>query len=91
MISRLPTTFSNRICETNKIEFTDYLDDKIISTRTIPTLKITDDKGNEIRGLGTNVVATNTDSSEVTIEGIPYPFYGEEFSHHVKADAERFK
>jgi hypothetical protein len=44
---------------------------------------------NEILGLGSNAFGTNTDSSEITIEGIPYPFYGDEFPHHVKADEER--
>jgi hypothetical protein len=33
----------------------------------------------------------DSDSYELTIEGIPYPFYADEFSHHVQADEERFK
>jgi hypothetical protein len=85
-----PYDFFKSYCKTKEIEFTDYADDQVIST-TIPNLKITDDKGNEIRGLDSSVFATNTDSSEMTIVGIPYPFYRDEFPHHVKAYEEKFK
>lgn len=86
-----PYDFFKSYCKANNIEFTDCADDKFISTRTIPNLKIKDDKGNEIKGLGNNVVGMNTDPFELTIEGIPYPFYGDEFPHHVKAYEERLK
>jgi hypothetical protein len=33
----------------------------------------------------------DSDSYEITIEGIPYSFYGEEFPAHVKENEERFK
>ena len=78
-------------CKKNKIDFDDYPDDKLISTRTIPTLKITNDKGQEINGLGNQISGMDSATYELTIEGIPYPFYGDEFPHHVKEDKERFK
>ena len=83
--------FIKTYCKTNKIDFDDYPEDKFISTRTIPTLKITNDKGKEISGLGNQISGMDSDSFELTIEGIPYPFYADEFPHHVKADEDRFK
>jgi hypothetical protein len=86
-----PYDFIKSYCKINKIGFDDYPDDKVISTRTIPTLKITNDKGQEINGLGSQISGIDSDSYELTIEGIPYPFYGDEFPHHVRAYEERFK
>ncbi|AYB30314.1 hypothetical protein [Chryseolinea soli] len=83
-----PYDFFKSYCETNKITFTDYADDKMICC-AIPNLKVADDKGNEIRGLDGDVFATNTYPSELTIFGIAYPFYEDEFPHHVKAYEER--
>ena len=85
-----PYNFLKSYCDRNKIGFVDYPADKVISTRTIPTLKIMNDKGQEIIGLGNQISGMDSDSYELTIEGIPYPFYGDEFPHHVKADDERF-
>lgn len=85
-----PYDFLKSYCDKNNIGFEDYAADKVISTRTIPTLKILNDKGQEINGLGNQISGMDSDSYELTIEGIPYPFYGDEFPHHVKADEERF-
>lgn len=85
-----PYDFLKAYCDRNNIEFEDYPVDKIISTRTIPALKVFNDKGQEINGLGNQISGMDSDSYELTIEGIPYPFYGDEFPHHVKADEERF-
>lgn len=46
---KAPYDFFKNYCQTNKIETTDYPDDKVISTRTIPNLKIMDGKGIEIK------------------------------------------
>ena len=86
-----PYDFFKSYCKKNNIDFEDYPDDKVISTRTIPTLIVTNDKGQEITGLGNQISGMDGDSFELTIEGIPYPFYGDEFPHHVRADEERFK
>jgi hypothetical protein len=85
-----PYDFLKYYCEKNNIQFDDFQNDKGISTRTIPTLKITNYKGQEITGLGNQISGMDSDSYELTIEGISYPFYGDEFPHHVKADEKRF-
>lgn len=90
IVNAEPYDFLKAYSEANKIEFTDYPDDKFISIQEIPDLKVADDKGNEIKGLG-NLITSVPESSEISIVGIAYPFYGEEFSHHVKAYHERFK
>ena len=86
-----PYDFFKSYCKKNKIDFEDYPEDKVIATRTIPTLRIMNDKGQEIAGLGNQISGMESDIFELTIEGIPYPFYGDEFPHHVKADEERFQ
>jgi len=86
-----PYDFFKSYCKKTKIDFEDYPDDRVIATRTIQTLKITNDKGKEITGLGNQISGMDSDVFELTIEGIPYPFYRDEFPHHVKADQERFK
>ncbi len=86
-----PYDFITTYCKKNKIDFDDYPDIKVISTRTIPALKVTNDKGQEIVGLGNQISGKESDAFELTIEGILYPFYRDEFPHHVNADADRFK
>jgi hypothetical protein len=86
-----PYDFFKAYCKRNNIAFEDYPDDRVISIRTIETLKIANDKGEEIKGLGNQISGMDSDSYELTIEGIPYPFYEDEFPHHVKSDEERFK
>jgi hypothetical protein len=83
--------FLKDYCNNREIEFTDYLEDKLISTRTIPNLKVIDEGGIEIKGLGSYISGMDSDVYELTIEGIPYPFFGEQFPHHVKDYEERFQ
>ncbi len=79
-------------CLANHIEIADdYPEDKLISTRTLDTLKIKNDKGIEIKGVGNQISGMDSDGFEISIEGITYPFYEEEFPHHVKAYNEMFK
>jgi len=73
-------------CMTNGIEIiNDYPEDKLIATSDIPTLKIINSDGVEIKGQGTSIDGMDSDVFEITILGIPYPFYEEEFPHHVIA------
>lgn len=81
--------FFKDYCTKNNIEFTDYPDDKLIQTRTIPNLKVVDDEGIEIKGQGNQISGMDSNLYELTIEAIPYPFFGEQFSHHVKEYQER--
>lgn len=84
--------FFKTYCLTNNIKIiADYPDDKLIATSDIPKLKILNSKGIEIKGQGTSINGMDSDVFEVTILGVPYPFYEEEFLHHVKASEDQFK
>jgi hypothetical protein len=79
-----PYNFLKAYCVKNNIDFDDYPEDRLISTRTIATLKIMNNKGREIKGIGNQICGIDSGKFELTVEGIPYPFYGDEFPHHVK-------
>lgn len=80
-----PYEFLKEYCLNKKIELaSDYPEDKIISTMSIPELKITRDNGIEIKGVGNQITGMDNEKYEISIFGIPYPFYEEEFPHHVK-------
>lgn len=84
--------FFKEYCLTNNIELrSDYPKDKLLSTATIEQLKIVNDEGIEIKGVGNQIMGMDEDGFEISIEGIPYLFYEEEFPHHRKAYDERFK
>lgn len=79
-------------CLTNNIKIiSDYPADKIIATADIPTLKVVNPNGIEIKGQGTNINGMDNDAFEITVLGVPYPFFEEEFPHHVKAYNNQFK
>jgi len=80
-----PYNFIKGYCQSNKIPFSDDLKDKIIMTRDISGLRVIDSSEPEIeiKGLGCSISGASNYSFEITIEGIPYPFYEEEFPHHV--------
>jgi len=82
--------FFKQYCLKNRIEFTDHPDDKLIMTSSIPNLKVTDKYGVEIKGIGTDISGMDSNTFDITIVGIAYPFYEEEFPHHVKAYNEMF-
>lgn len=83
--------FFKEYCNKRKIEFTDYPEDKSISTRTIPNLKVTDEGGIEIKGLGSHISGMDSDVYELTIEGVPHPYFGKQFPNHLKDYDERFQ
>lgn len=84
--------FIKNHCESMNIELaTDFPEDKLISTMTIDNLIVTNEKGIEIKGVGNQISGMDSDVYEITLLGIPYPFYEEEFPHHVKAYNEKFK
>jgi hypothetical protein len=69
----------------NSIQTTLYEPDvKCIATMIIPELKVYRNDGAEISGIGANIEGIDSDGYEITISGISYPFYGEEFPHHVE-------
>jgi len=84
--------FIKGYCKDNDIELVDdYPEDKLISTRTIDTLIIMNEQGVEIKGVGNQLSGMDSEGFEISIEGIAYPFYEEEFPHHVKVYNEMFK
>jgi hypothetical protein len=84
--------FFKNYCIENNIKFTDYPEGRHIQTMNIPNLKVLDRNGKEIIGQhGCNVDGMDSDRFEITILGIPYPFYEEEFPLHIKAYHEMFK
>ena len=83
--------FFKKYCWKNKIKINDKPKDRFITTLDIPNLKVIDQNGNEIKGQGANVEGFDADVFEVYIFGITYPFYEEEFPHHVKAYDEMYK
>ena len=71
---------------------TDYPEDKLITFSSDEYLKVKNEKGVEIKGVGGNELGgMDGDKFDVSILGIGYPFYEEEFPHHVKEYNERFK
>lgn len=84
--------FFKKYCLDNSIELAyDHPEEKLIATRTIAGLKITNENGIEVKGLGNQISGMDSDAFEVLLEGVPYPFFEEEFPHHVKAYNEQFK
>lgn len=85
-------SFIKDYCKSNNIEIADdYPEDKLISTMTIDSLTIQNESGSEIKGVGNQISGMDRDGFEITILGIPYPFYEEEFPHHVKEYEKMFK
>jgi hypothetical protein len=62
-----------------------------IDTQVIPGLQAFRDDGLEIVGQGCYVTGFKDDGYEITILGIPYPFYSEEFPHLREAYDHQFK
>src|ERR1700743_847257 len=83
--------FLTNYCLKNQIEFTDYPEDKLISTLNIPNLQVLDLDGNEVKGLASSISGMDDDIFEINIEGIDHSFYEEEFPHHVKSYNDMFK
>ncbi len=84
--------FFKTYCEENNVEVVDYPSDRLIQTMNIANLKVIDKRGKEIIGqLGCNVSGMDNDTYEIAILGVPYPFYEEEFPHHVKSYNDMFK
>jgi hypothetical protein len=77
--------FFRTYCLNNEIIFEEDTEIKLIITSSIPGLHVHDLSGYEIKGEACSISGTDDDYFEIGIEGIPYPFYQEEFPHHVKA------
>lgn len=79
-------------CSENNIELTtDYPEDKLIATQTIKNLKVLNANGIEINALGNQISGMDSDDFEITMVGVSYPLFEEEFSNHVKTYRNQFK
>ena len=67
-----PYIFIKSYCKDHNIKFDDSPQDKLILTRTIPLLKVLDDTGKEIKGVGNQISGMDSDTYELIIEGIPF-------------------
>src|SRR5688572_16880684 len=74
----------------NMITADHYPNEKYISTRTIDSLKIFNEDGVEIEGECNQIRCGEDEICEISIEGIPYPFYEIEFPQHVEEYTKRF-
>jgi len=59
-------------------------EDKFISTLSSNLIRVLNDKGIEIKGQVNQISGMDKYEYEISIFGIPYPFYEDEFPHHVK-------
>ena len=68
----------------NKINEIDEKD-RFIDTQRIEELKVFRENGVELKGVAGNcITGMESYGFEISILGIPYPFYEQEFPHHVK-------
>lgn len=75
--------FFSNYCKINSIKTEEDPEHQFISTQTIPNLKVYNEKGIEIKGVGCYIVGMDSEEFEINIIGISFPFYEEEFPHHV--------
>jgi hypothetical protein len=79
-------------CKEKNILISEYPEDNFFQTHeSVESLKILNEDGIEIKGLGNQLSVIKDETYEISVQGIPYPFYEEEFPHHVKAYNEMFK
>ncbi|WP_299261430.1 hypothetical protein [uncultured Aquimarina sp.] len=81
-----PYEFFKDYCLKNNIVInTDDPGYEFIDTQVMSELKVFRQDGMEIKGVAGNAITgMKEDGYEISILGISYPFYEEEFPHHVK-------
>ena len=73
-------------CLAHSIELTvDYPEDRYLSTRAIDSLIVMNGDGIVVKGVGNQISGMDSEGFKIPIEGIAFPFYEEEFLHHIKA------
>ena len=78
-------------CAVHGTKVDDHPDVRCLLTQFMNGIRVVSPEGMEIKGEGTTVNGMDEDVWEIHIVGIPYPFYEEEFPHHVRDYQERFK
>lgn len=83
--------FFSAYCRKNNIVVNDDVpEEQFITTQSIEGLKAFNREGIEIKGVGACIEGFE-DKFQIDVFGISYPFYEEEFPHHVEDDKNRFK
>lgn len=92
-ISDSPYSFIKNYCKAHGIQINEDEEEYgFIDTQNIHGLKVYRDDRIEIAGFpGASISGSQEDGYYITILGIPYPFYGEEFPHHREAYETRFR
>jgi hypothetical protein len=88
-----PFELFRRYCESAGITINE-LDEKweFIDTQVIPELKVFRGDGKEIHGeAGACITGMREEGYQISVLGIPYSFYGEEFARLRKAYDDQFK
>lgn len=85
--SESPYQLFKDYCSKNNVTInTDEPEFELIDTQAIKDLNIFRPDGLEIKGqAGNTICGMKEEGYEISILGIAYPFYEEEFPHHVKA------
>ncbi|MCT4665418.1 MAG: hypothetical protein N4A45_09325 [Flavobacteriales bacterium] len=88
-----PYLFFRDLCFENNITInTDDPEFEFIDTQIIPELKVFRNDGLEIKGIiGNAITGMKDEGYEISILGIPYPFYQDEFPHHTRKYENTFK
>jgi hypothetical protein len=87
-----PYEFFRDYCKRNDVVLnSDEPENELIDTQDIKSLSVLNEYGKEIKGEATSINGLKGEGYYVEIIGIAYPFYGEEFPHHVEAYDNQFK
>ena len=91
-IAEDPYSFFKRYCVAHSVPIN--LDEEefgFIDTQNMNGLKVFRPDGVEIAGVpGASICGFRDEGYAITVLGIPYPFYGEEFPHHCDAYEKQF-
>ena len=87
-----PYKFLHDYCKNNQVMLNgDEPEHGLILTQSIPDLRVFNEQGVEVQGLGVAMSGSREEGYYIEIIGIAYPFFSEEFPHHVKAYEGMFK
>ncbi len=86
-----PYLFFRDYCKYNNVVVNeDEPEHELLDTQAIEGLSVFNEGGIEIKGMATSVRGFKEEGFYIDIIGIAYPFYGEEFPHHVEAYEKQF-
>lgn len=79
-------------CRTHGVTINELDPDfEFIDTQCIPELRVYRKDGLELEGVGIHITGMKDEGYDVTILGVPYPFYGDEFPQHVARYESQFR